>query len=206
MPVKTCVANDGVREPASRSWSSTSSRSSAIVTPGTTCGVTAAIACSTVRHARPIASSSSSVFTRRSSLTSDDPVRSRSKPKTRPSLSVVSAQTRSPIATAPARPEALGDPLEDAKPSSVSVTTTSSPSGRTGRSNVTTMRGRTKTGSASGRKKPPGDPAVRVRALSEERDPALDPVRYSRSAERPRKRSSTSAARMRSERRRRRSA
>ena len=54
-PVKMCVANEGVSDPARRSWSSTSSRSSAIVTPGTTCGATAAIACSTVRHARPIA-------------------------------------------------------------------------------------------------------------------------------------------------------
>ena len=60
-----CVVKEVVRDPAARSSCSTASASSAIVTPGTTSGATAAIACSTVRIARPIASSSSDVFTRR---------------------------------------------------------------------------------------------------------------------------------------------
>ncbi len=175
MPVKMCVANDGVREPASRSWSSTSSRSSAIVTPGTTRGVTAAIACSTVRHARPIASSSSSVFTRRSSLTSDDPVRSRSKPKTRPRLSVVSAQTRSPIATVRRLPEALRDPLEDAE-AVVGLVDDHELALRTNRQIERHDHARQDVDRVGVRpEEAAGDPAVRVGALTEERDPALDP-------------------------------
>ena len=55
----------------------------------------------------------------------------------RPRLSVVSAQTRSPTATVPAGPRPSARPARRRpKPSSVSLTTTSSPSGRTGRSNV----------------------------------------------------------------------
>ena len=201
-----CVANDGVDEPASRSWSSTSSRSSAIVTPGWTRDVTASIACSTVRHARPIASSSSGVLTRRSRLTSEDPVRSRSKPNARPRWSVVSAQTRSPTPTVAAGPRRFATRSKTAGPSSVSFTTTISPSGLTGRSNTTTMRGSTKTGSASGRKKPPATHPCGYELWPKNGIPRSTPERYSRSDERPRKRRSTPSARIRSERRRRRSA
>ena len=105
------VVKDGQREPAARSSCSTASASSTIVTPGTTSGATAAIVRSTVTIARPIASSSSSVLMRRSSFTSREPVRSRSEPRMRPRLSTVSAQTRSPTATA-AGAEAPRDALE----------------------------------------------------------------------------------------------
>jgi len=149
------VANDGVSDPAARICASTSSRSSAMVTPGRTRGVTAAIAASTVRHARAIASSSASDLTRRRRLTSAEPVRSRSGPKTRPSSIAVSAHTRSPTATDAAGPRPMAMRSKIERPSSVSSTTTISPSGRTGRSNTTTIRGSTNTGSASGRKKAP---------------------------------------------------
>ena len=108
-----CVVKDGQREPCARSSCSTASTRSSIVTPGTTSGVTAAIVRSTVAIARPIAASSSSVLTRRSSFTSVEPVRSRSKPATRPRLSTVSAQTRSPTATTGAEP--ARDALERGK-------------------------------------------------------------------------------------------
>ena len=82
-------------------------------------------------------------------------MRSRSKPNTRPRLRVVSAHTRSPTATVAAGPMPFATRSNTANPSSVSFTITISPSGRTGRSNAATIRGSTKTGSASGRKKPP---------------------------------------------------
>ena len=206
MPVKMCVENDGVGEPARRSCASTSSRSSAMVTPGCTRGVTAAIACSTVRHARPIAASSSGVLTRRSRLTSDEPVRSRSSPKMRPSSSVVSAHTRSPTATLPRAPRPRATRSNTARPSSVSSTTTTSPSGRTGRSKTTTIRGRTKTGSASGRKNPPATQLCGYELCPKKGVPRSTPERYSRSDERPRKRRSTLSERRTSDSRRRRSA
>jgi len=124
-----CVANEGQRDPAALSSCSTASTRSSIVTPGTTSGETALIVCSTVTMARPIASSSSRVFTRRSSFTSEEPVRSRSAPKMRASSSVVSAQTRSPTATVVAAPSPRATRSKAAVPSSVSPTTTSSPSG-----------------------------------------------------------------------------
>ena len=155
VPVKTCVGNDGVKEPARRSSSSISSRSSSIVTPGTTRGATASIVRVTVPHARVIASSSSAVFTRRSSLTSAEPVRSASRPTTRARWIVVSAQTRSPSATHPAGPRPRTTCSNTECPSSVSSTTTTSPSGSEWRSKTATIRGSTKVGSASSRKKAP---------------------------------------------------
>ena len=92
------------------------------------------------------------------------------------------------------------------RPSSVSFTTTISPSGRTGRSNTTTMRGSTKTGSASGRKKPPATHPCGYELCPKNGIPRSTPERYSRSDESPRNRRSTPSARIRSERRRRRSA
>ena len=80
------VVNEGQREPARRSSCSTASTSSAIVTPGTTSGAVAAMVFSTVTIARPIASSSSPLLIRRSSLTSREPVRSRSAPRIRAEL------------------------------------------------------------------------------------------------------------------------
>ena len=167
-----CVVKDGQREPCARSSCSTASTRSTIVTPGTTSGVTAAIVRSTVAIARPIAASSSSVLTRRSSFTSVEPVRSRSKPTTRPRLSTVSAQTRSPTATTGPSPRATRS--NAAKPSSVSLTTTTSPSGSSRRSKAANMRGNRNTGSAFGRKKRARDPAVRVRRLAEVRHLPLD--------------------------------
>ena len=201
-----CVAKEGVMEPAARSCCSTSSTSSAMLTPGWTRGATASIVRSTVRQARPIASSSSGVFSRRSSFTSADPVRSRSKPKTRPRLRVVSAHTRSPTATVEGCPSPFATRSKTAYPSSFSSTTTISPSGFTGRSNAATMRGSTKTGSASGRKKPPATQPWAYELCPKNGIPRSTPERYSRSAESPRKRMSTPSARIRSERRRRRSA
>ena len=67
------VGKEGQREPRARSSCSTASTSVVIETPGTTCGVTASIASRAIRHACAISSSSVSDFTRRSSLTSDEP-------------------------------------------------------------------------------------------------------------------------------------
>ena len=169
-----CVVNDGQREPAARSSCSTASARPAIVAPGTTSGVTAAMACSTVAIARPIASSSSSVLTRRSSLTRRDPVRSGSKPNTRPSSSTVSAQTRSPTATAPSRAEAARDALEDRRPvvglvhdDHLAVRLLAQVErGEHPREDEDRLRVRVEERSA--------DPAVRVRDLAEVRDLPLD--------------------------------
>ena len=108
------------------------------------------------RSRGPSPSSSSADLTRRSSLTMREPVRSRSAPTMLPSSSVVSAQTRSPTATAPPPPAAArAARAKMARPSSVSATTTSSPAGCSRRSKAANMRGRTNTGSAPGRKKAP---------------------------------------------------
>jgi hypothetical protein len=154
-PVKMCVANDGQREPATRSSCSTASASSAIDTPGTTSGAVAAIVRSTASIARPIASSSSADLMRRSSFTSRDPVRTRWTPRIRARLSVVSAQMRSPTARTPEPAAARATRSKAAKPSSVSFTTTISPPGASRRSNAANIRGSTNTGSAPARKKAP---------------------------------------------------
>ena len=58
-------------------------------------------------------------------------------------LIVVSAQARSPIATVAARPRSRTTRSKIAAPSSVSLTTTTSPSTSSFRSNAATMRGST---------------------------------------------------------------
>jgi hypothetical protein len=63
--VKTWVVNDGTREPSSFIECSSSSTSSSIVEPGRTFGATTAIASSHTRQARSMASSSSGDFVRR---------------------------------------------------------------------------------------------------------------------------------------------
>ena len=146
-PVKLWVANDGQREPAANSSCSTASVSSAMLTPGSTSGATAAIVVSTVVIARPIASSSSSLFVRRSWLTRREPVASRSKPTVRPSWSAVSVQTRSPTATLPSPVKPFANRSKIAAPSSVSFTTITSPAGSSRTSNAANIRGKKNTGS-----------------------------------------------------------
>ena len=145
-----------------------------MLTPGWTRGATASIVRSTVRQARPIASSSSGVLIRRSSFTSDDPVRSRSKPKTRPRLRVVSAHTRSPTATVEGRPSPFATRSKTAYPSSFSSTTTISPSGRHGEIECGHHARQHEDRVGVGTEEAARDPAVGVRALTEERDPTLD--------------------------------
>ena len=65
------------------------------------------------RSRGPCASSSSPVFTRRSSLTSASRSAAGRRRRSGPGSSVVSAHTRSPIATVPAPATAAGDALED---------------------------------------------------------------------------------------------
>ena len=84
-----------------------------------------------------------------------EPVCNRSKPTARPRWSAVSVQTRSPTATAPVASISFATRSKIAAPSSVSLTTITSPAGSSRRSNAANMRGKRKTGSRPGRKKAP---------------------------------------------------
>ena len=96
------------------------------------------------------------------------------EPDDPPRLSAVSAQTRSPTATVAAGPRPRTTRSKIAGPSSVSLTTTTSPSGSSRRSNAANMRGRTKTGSAPGRKNAPVTQPCAYDDLAEVRDLPLD--------------------------------
>ena len=137
--------------------------------------MTAAIVCSTVAIARCIASSSSAVFTRRSSFTSADPVRSRSAPKLRARLSVVSAQTRSPIATVSGRAEALGDALEDRDTVVGLVDDDELASGLLPEIERDEHAREDEDGLRAAGEERAGDPAARVGRFAEVRDLPLDP-------------------------------
>jgi hypothetical protein len=201
-----CVVKEGQRDPAARRWCSTASTRSIIVTPGTTSDATAAIVRSTVSIARPIEASSSSVLTRRSSLTIREPVRRRSNPRARPRWSVVSAHTRSPIATDPEPSIPATARRKISAPSSVSLTTITSPAGSSWRSKAANMRGKRKTGSRFGRKRAPVAQPCWYEIPPKFGTCRSTPVRYSRSADGARKSASMPSASSRSDRRRCRSA
>jgi hypothetical protein len=133
-----------------RIWCSTSSASSAIVTPAATRGAVAAIVSSAMRQASVISCSSRSDLTRRRRLTSGVPFTSSTPGSARVSSSTVSPHVRAPM------PMRRGEPSDDsafansACPSSASFTTTVSPGSSPPRWNATTMRGSTNSGSRPG--------------------------------------------------------
>ena len=136
--------------------------------------MTAAIAASTVRHARAIVSSSASVFTRRRRLTSAAPVRSRSSPKMRPS----SMRRLGPHPVADrnrrGRAEALRHALEDRPPVVGLVDHDDLAFGTHRQVEHDDHAGQHEHRLGVRPEEATRDPAVRVGALPEERNPTLD--------------------------------
>ena len=173
-PVKMCVANDGQREPAAtqlvldRLDELEPSRRRA-----RRAASTSAIVCSTVAIARPIAASSSSDLTRRSSLTRREPVRRRFEADDPPEV-----QRRlgpDPVADRDVAPMPRATRSKAANPSSVSFTTTTSPGGLLAQVEQREHPRQHEHRVGAGPEERAGHPAVRVRGLAEVRDVALDP-------------------------------
>ena len=105
---------------------------------------------------------------------SPDAVTTRSGATASVRRSTVSAHIRSPTASVRMSPIPTAAASKSAGPSSRSETTTTSPGSSPARSKSVIIRGRTNTGSRSGRKERARHPAMRILRLAKGRDRALD--------------------------------
>ena len=169
-----CVGKEGQREPRTRSWCSTSSTRSVIVTPGTTRGAVASIAERASSQARPISSSSAGDFTRRSRFTSEEPSTSSTPGSARCSPSTVSAQARAPTARRLGRAEAARRLGEEHAPVGVLVHDDRARRRLPVQVEVDDHPRQHEERFASGREERAGDPAVRVGDVAEARQVALE--------------------------------
>ena len=149
------VANDGQREPAASSSCSTASASSAIVTPGTTSGADGGHR-RLDRRDRAAHRGELLVGLRPAELVDE----ARAGPQPLEADGAAEAERGlGPDAVAdrdrPSPSSSFATRSKIAAPSSVSLTTITSPAGSSRRSNAANMRGKRKTGSRPGRKNAP---------------------------------------------------